>query len=155
MTANSPTRIDDDLFAAAKAVAATQSRSAAQQVNHWARIGRQLEASGSVSQRDIARVLAGTHSYDALDALGQAVVRAEWDEQMTAVREKLDFTEHLAAAGMAWAEADETGQTVHREPPATKRKSSKPSSASARKRPVKKSAAQEQPKKRRTPRPAA
>src|SRR3982750_3172278 len=96
MAANAPTRIDDDLFAAAKAAGAAQSRSAAQQVNHWARLGRQLEASGRVSQRDIARVLAGTHSYDDLDALGQAVVRAQWDEQLTAAREKLDFTGRLA-----------------------------------------------------------
>ena len=116
MAANAPTRIDDDLFAAAKAAGAALSRSAAQQVNHWARIGRQLEASGSVSQRDIARVLAGTHSYDRLDPLAQAVVRAEWDERMTATREQLDLTGDLAAAGLPWAEADEAGQTVVRQP---------------------------------------
>ena len=116
MAANAPTRIDDDLFAAAKTAGAALSRSAAQQVNHWARIGRQLEASGSVSQRDIARVLAGTYSYDRLDAFGQAVVRAEWDEGMTATREKLDFTDKLAAAGLPWAEADDAGQTVVRQP---------------------------------------
>jgi hypothetical protein len=154
MAANSPTRIDDDLFEAAKAAAATQSRSAAQQVNHWARIGRQLEASGSVSQRDIARVLAGTHSYDALDPLSQAVVRTEWDEQMRAVRESLDFTAKLTAAGLPWAEADEAGQTVQRQSTHTKRKST--AKPPTNKGPVKqKAASPEQPKRRRTPRPAA
>src|SRR4051812_10400856 len=145
MTANSPTRIDDDLFEAAKATAATQSRSAAQQVNHWARIGRQLEASGSLSSRDIARVLAGTHSYDALDPLSQAVVRAEWDERMAAVRGTLDFTDKLAAAGLPWPEADATGKTVHRQPAGAKRKPStvKPATAKA---PAKKDGSLEQPK---------
>ena len=155
MAANSPTRIDDDLFEAAKAAAATQSRSAAQQVNHWARIGRQLEASGAVSQRDIARVLAGTHSYDALDPLSQAVVRTAWDEQLKEVREKLDFTTSLTAAGLPWAEADEAGQTVHRQSAGAKRKPSAVKPAAARKAPVKTPASPEQPKRRRTPRPAA
>lgn len=114
MAASSPTRIDDDLFAAAKAAGAVMSRSAAQQVNYWARIGRQLEASVSVSRRDISRVLAGQQSYDRLDAYEQAVVRAEWDERMTAARERLDFSAELAAAGESWVEADEQGRTVHR-----------------------------------------
>jgi hypothetical protein len=153
MAANSPTRIDEDLFAAAKTAGAALSRSAAQQVNHWARIGRQLEASGSLSQRDIARVLAGTHSYDRLDALAQAVVRAEWDERMTQVREKLDFTSKLAAGGLTWTEADETGQPVHRQPAG--------GDAPQRKRPAKKAAgpkparSSKQPSRRRTPRSAA
>lgn len=116
MAANAPTRIDDDLFAAAKAAGSVMSRSAAQQVTHWARIGMQLEASMSVSQRDIARVLAGQRSYDTLSVHEQAIVRAEWDERMTAAREGLDLTAELAAAGESWIEADEQGRTVHRHP---------------------------------------
>ena len=49
-----PTRVDDDLFAAAKAAGALQSRSAAQQITHWARLGRQLEGSGVLTSRDVA-----------------------------------------------------------------------------------------------------
>lgn len=40
------------------------TRSAAQQVNHWARIGREPETSKSVSQHDVAQVLSGRASYD-------------------------------------------------------------------------------------------
>lgn len=36
-----PTRVDGDLFDAAKSVGAIASRSAAQQISHWARIGRE------------------------------------------------------------------------------------------------------------------
>ncbi len=39
-----PTRIDGDLFEAAKRAGRVNSRSAAQQLDHWARIGRELEA---------------------------------------------------------------------------------------------------------------
>lgn len=39
-----PTRIEHDLYDGAKTVGSTMSRSAAQQINHWARIGREIEA---------------------------------------------------------------------------------------------------------------
>jgi hypothetical protein len=115
MAANTPTRIDDDLFAAAKAAGALLSRSAAQQVNHWARLGRQLEASATLSQRDIARVLAGQESYDTLDPREQAVVRAEWDSRISTERESLDLAAEFGAAGQSWVEADEQGRPVHRQ----------------------------------------
>ncbi len=59
-----PTRIDGELFAAAKSSGALHSRSAAQQIDHWARIGRELEASADVSHRDIDAVLTDKASHD-------------------------------------------------------------------------------------------
>jgi hypothetical protein len=64
MASTSPARIDDELFASAKAVGSLMSRSAAQQIAHWARIGRELEAGVSISVADITAVLAGEPSYD-------------------------------------------------------------------------------------------
>ena len=116
MAGTAPTRIDEDVASAAKAAAALLSRSAAQQVNHWARIGRELEASKSLSQRDIAQVLAGRSSYDVLNAREQAVVRAEWSERMTALRDSLDLAAELTAAGQPWVEADKDGHVVARSP---------------------------------------
>ena len=115
MPANTPTRIDDDLFAAAKATGAVLSRSAAQQVNHWARIGRQLEASGVLRARDIELVLAGAKSYDDLNPFEQAAVRAEWEEQIGAHREGIDLTGEL---GDTWVEANLAGRPVRRKSPA-------------------------------------
>ena len=71
-----PTRIDGELFEAAKSIGAVTSRSAAQQIAYWARIGREIEAAPSTNQRDIQRVLAGQSEYDSLSERGQAVVRA-------------------------------------------------------------------------------
>jgi hypothetical protein len=109
-----PTRVDGDLFDAAKSVGAVNSRSAAQQINHWARIGREFEASGRVSQRDIERVLAGDGSYDALGEREQAIVRAEWDERVAARIAALDFETEFAEAGDTWSEADDAGQLIPR-----------------------------------------
>jgi ParD-like antitoxin of type II bacterial toxin-antitoxin system len=114
MATSAPTRIDEDLFAAAKSAGEILSRSAAQQINHWARIGRELEASQAVSARDIAAVLAGRASYDALGAREQAVVRAEWDERMTELRAGLNLETEFKASGDNWVEADTQGRTVER-----------------------------------------
>lgn len=110
-----PTRIDGDLFDAAKSVGAVASRSAAQQISHWARIGRELEASPGTSQRDIQRVLAGQSAYDGLGERGQAVVRAIWDERMAERRARLDLAAEFTQAGRSWTEADEQGNAVVRD----------------------------------------
>ena len=114
MATTSPTRIDDDLFASAKAVGEVMSRSASQQVSHWARIGRELEAAASVSQRAIAEVLAGEASYDRLTAEEQAVIRAEWSERIDTRIASLDLARLFAAEGRSFVELDDDGAVVRR-----------------------------------------
>lgn len=114
MATTSPARIDDDLYASAKLAGEVQSRSASQQVVHWARIGRELEASADISHRDIAEVLAGSRSYDKLSVKEQAVVRAEWAVRMDTLREALNLAEQFAAAGRSWVELDDAGKVVER-----------------------------------------
>ena len=109
-----PTRIDGDLFEAAKAAGAVMSRSAAQQLTHWARLGRELEASRGISHADIERVLAGELPYDSLADPDQAVVRTEWDERIDAARESLDLAAEFRAAGETWSEVDDDGAVVIR-----------------------------------------
>ena len=115
MASNSPpTRLDGDLYEYARAVAPAMSRSAAQQITHWARIGRELEASDSISQRSIADVLAGARRYDELNAHEQAAVRAEWAEHMAARRESLNLTGRFEAEGRPYATLDDDGNVVIR-----------------------------------------
>lgn len=111
-----PTRVDGDLFAAAKSSGAVHSRSAAQQIAHWARIGRELEASTGVSQRDIEAVLRGDGSYDALQDREQAVVRGTWDEQIAERLSSLNLEQKFESAGVEWVEADDEGNLVARGP---------------------------------------
>lgn len=113
-----PTRIDRGLFEAARTAGALHSRSAAQQLAHWARLGRELEASPSVTQDAITRVLAGQAPYDDLPDPAQAAVRVAWHDRIDAALAGLDFTDRLNAAGRPWAEGDEAGDLVMREPAA-------------------------------------
>ena len=114
MATTSPARIDDDLYGSAKLVGEVQSRSASQQVVHWARIGRELEASLTVTAKEVAEVLAGGRSYDSLDAKEQALVRAEWSERMDERREALDLAAQFASRGRTWVELDDNGGVVER-----------------------------------------
>lgn len=114
MATTSPARIDDELYASAKLAGSVQSRSASQQVAHWARIGREIEASTSISQKDISAVLAGSRSYDGLDAKEQAVVRAAWSTRMDELRGELNLAERFAASGRSWVELDDKGRVVER-----------------------------------------
>jgi hypothetical protein len=123
MSTTSPTRIDDELYASAKVVGSLMSRSAAQQIGHWARIGRELEAAESVSHRDIEAVLAGGRDYDRLNAHEQAVVRAEWAERMDVRRHDLDLAQEFSDQGHSYVELDENGNVVRREPAVEERTS--------------------------------
>jgi hypothetical protein len=112
--ATMPTRIDGDLFEAAKTAGQVHSRSAAQQLDHWARIGRELEASPAITHDEIERVLTGRATYDEVNDRAQAVVRAAWDAEISQRIAGLDFTDRLQASGRTWAEADDDGNVVTR-----------------------------------------
>jgi len=114
MPTTSPARIDDDLYASARLAGEVQSRSTSQQVVHWARIGREIEASAAISQREIAQVLAGSQSYDGLNAREQALVRAEWSVRMDELRGALNFAQEFAVEGTRWVELDDEGVVVER-----------------------------------------
>ncbi len=116
MATTSVTRIDDDMFESARQHGAAMSRSASQQITHWARIGRELESAVSVSHREIADVLTGRGSYDALSAEQQAVIRAGWIELLDARIRALDLAEEFAGQGRSYVELDESGQVVRRTP---------------------------------------
>jgi hypothetical protein len=112
--ASTPTRIDDDLYELAKLVGSMMSRSAAQQITHWAKIGREIESAEGVSSRAVARVLAKQSSYDDLNDEEQAIVRAAWAERIEERREALDIPAELAEQGKSWVELDENGEVVER-----------------------------------------
>lgn len=119
----SPVRIDDELYASAKIVGSLMSRSAAQQVAHWARIGRGIESSESVSHQAVVEALSGRRDYDTLTPQEQAIVRAEWAERVEARREALDLARELAAEGRTYVELDDDGDVVRRVPAADPRTS--------------------------------
>ena len=122
MASTSPARIDDDLYASAKLAGTVQSRSASQQVVHWARIGREIEASASISPKEIGAVLSGARSYDSLGPKEQAVVRAAWAARMDELRGGLNLAASFREAGHGWVELDADGNVVERSGTRTARK---------------------------------
>lgn len=116
MSKTTPTRVDQDLFASAQLVGPLMERSAAQQLTHWARIGREIEAAADVSQRDIAEVLAKRRSYDDLTTEEQAVVRAEWAERIAERRVDLKLAERFADEGRSYVELGADVTVVRHEP---------------------------------------
>ena len=112
MPSTMPLRVGDDLLASAKLAAEASGRSAAQQIGYWAKLGRELERSGSVSVREVAEVLAGARSYDDLGPKAQAAVRAEWDARIEARREALNLADRFVAEGRSWVEAGGGGSAV-------------------------------------------
>jgi hypothetical protein len=115
---NTPMRLDADLTAAARTTAASMSRSLAQQIAHWARIGRELERSPGVTVGAVQAVLEGRGDYDRLNHQEQALVRANWAERINEVRKGLRLDQVLAAQGREIAELDATGAVVVHSPAA-------------------------------------
>lgn len=119
-TAFAPVRLEEEITAAARGEASRMSRSVAQQVSHWARIGRELERSREVSADEIRRVLDGAGEYDNLSTKEQAVVRAIWSGRIDSLRSGLRLDKAFRDAGHRYAELDENGEVVVREPAARK-----------------------------------
>lgn len=115
MATSPPTRVDADVYAAAQHAAARMSRSTAQQISHWARIGREIEAAHT-SAAAIGVVLDGAGRYDDLTVAEQAVVRAAWDERMASLRDGLDLRGPFAEARQAYVELDDDDHMVRRNP---------------------------------------
>lgn len=106
-----PIRIDRELYAAAQSSGKLHSRSTAQQIVHWARIGRALEASPAVTVSAVESVLAGAISYDDVPAEEQVAVRAAWNEQIATTIDSLNFAEEFGRTpGESWTIADSRGQ---------------------------------------------
>ena len=116
MKASTPIRIDTELYSTATAVAPVMSRSTTQQISHWARIGRELEASRDVSIGDIGRVLLGAKDYDSVTTEEQAIVRAFWSERMAELVSALRLDRKFVAQGRPYVELDDDGNVVRHDP---------------------------------------
>lgn len=65
--ASTSTRVAGDVVAVAAAVAPSEHRTIAEQINYWARIGMQVDRSGSVATRRVLAVAAGEAQFSSLD----------------------------------------------------------------------------------------
>lgn len=110
------TRIAADLMDSAAAEGARQSRSAKQQLDHWARVGRAVSSQHSVARRKVEAALAGdVHPRELTDEEG-VVFNAETS---AAIQERLASTDYgavLAARGVTTVALDDDGEIVQYAP---------------------------------------
>lgn len=121
-TAATPTRLNKDVFAAAKAAASLTGRTVAEQLSYWAKVGSEVEATSLLELRRRRRtsqgLLAG-RDYDRLTSDEQALVRTAWDDEMDEHLEAADVTAVKHAAGQPVITLDDDGNVVRHMPDGT------------------------------------
>ncbi|MEB3050276.1 ParD-like family protein [Mycolicibacter sp. MYC123] len=113
------TRFAADLVDSAAAEGARQSRSAKQQLDHWARVGRAVSAQQTAARRRVEAALAGHLDTAALTADEGVVYNAEIS---AAIEENLAQTNYgnlLAERGITTVALDDEGRIVEYRPDGT------------------------------------
>lgn len=110
------TRVAADLMDSAAAEGARQSRSAKQQLDHWARIGRSVSAQHSAARRKVEAALAGGVELGELTTEEGVVFHAEISAAIEESLADTDYGALLAARGITTVALDESGQIVEYPP---------------------------------------
>ncbi|SNT45310.1 TA system antitoxin ParD family protein [Rhodococcoides kyotonense] len=113
------TRFSSELVDAAAAEGERENRSARQQLEHWARVGREVSNQRQVARKRVEAALAGRTPLSALSEEEGVVFNAEI---ATALEESLATGNHVAdraAQGRATVSLDEQGRVVKHLPDGT------------------------------------
>ena len=114
-----PTRVASDLFDAAAAEGARQSRSAKQQLDHWARVGRAVSVQHSVARRRVELALAGDLDVAELSAEEGVVLNAEISAAIEESLARTDYGAELGRRGITMVALDDAGRIVEHQPDGT------------------------------------
>lgn len=121
MATDTPTRVATDLVESAAAEGRRESRSAKQQLDHWARVGRAVSMRQTAARRRIEAVLSGELSLSALSAEERVVATAEQDVRIQEQAQAADFGAYLAAEGVTTVALDDKGRLVEYRPDGTQK----------------------------------
>lgn len=102
-----PTRVAADLLEAAASEGARQSRSAKQQLDHWARVGLAVSMPHTAARRRVEAALSGEQDLADLSTDERAVYDAELDASISAAARRISFGEVLAHRGVTTVAMDE------------------------------------------------
>ena len=119
MSTDVPTRFAADLFESAQVEGARESRSAKQQLDHWARVGRSVSMHQTTARRRIEAVLAGEIDLDELSDEEQVVANAEIDTAIEERAKSTSFGPQLSEAGVVTVALDADGGLVEHRPDGT------------------------------------
>ncbi len=115
-TADRVTRFAADLIDSAAAEGARQSRSAKQQLDHWARVGRAVSSQHSAARRKVEAALTGDTPLSELTAEEGSVFNAEIAASIEESLARVDYGSTLAARGITTVALDEDGEIVQYRP---------------------------------------
>ena len=118
-TADRVTRVAADLLDSAAVEGARQSRSAKQQLDHWARVGRAVSSQQTAARRRVESALAGDLELRELSVEEGVVFNAEI---AAAIQEKLAESKYgklLAERGINTVALNEEGEIVEHRPDGT------------------------------------
>lgn len=118
-TADRPTRVASDLLDSAAAEGLRQSRSAKQQLDYWARVGRAVSMTQTAAHGRVVAALAGTLDERKLSTEERQVFNAELDASISTAGRNISFGAALAARGVTTVALDENGVLTRYEPDGT------------------------------------
>lgn len=113
------TRVAADLFESAAAEGARQSRSAKQQLDHWARVGRAVSNQHSAARRRVEAALSGALAVNELTVEEGVVFNAEIAASIEESLAGTHYGAQLAARGVTTVALDDNGQLVEYRPDGT------------------------------------
>jgi len=105
-------KISSELLASARQESAVWSRSMTQQIEYWARLGRALERSPSVSISRVQAALQAQLEFDDLNADERALVLGRLEAMVFDPRGDGALQRELREAGHAYTAMDEKGVLV-------------------------------------------
>lgn len=115
-TADRPTRVPSDLFESAVAEGAKENRSAKQQLEYWARVGRSVCARQTASRYRVEAALAGTLPPEHLSEEEGVVLDSEVQSRLDARLQNVDLGAVLAARGVTTVALNDQGELTEYRP---------------------------------------
>ena len=113
------TRVAADLVESAAAEGARQSRSAKQQLDHWARVGRAVSSQHTASRRRVEAALAGRLATGELTVEEGVVFNAEISAAIEESLARVDYGAALAGQGITTVALNDAGEIVEHRPDGT------------------------------------
>ncbi len=115
-----PTRVARDLLDSAAIEGARQSRSAKQQLDHWARVGRAVSMQEIGARRRVEAALAGTLDAAVLSDWERLIVNAEIDAAVQGHAQAASYGAVLASEGVTTVAFDHHGNLIQHHPDGTR-----------------------------------
>jgi len=116
MPVDRPTRFAADLMDAAAVSGRLDSRSAKQQLDYWARLGRAVSMNETAARRRVDAALVGQLPFESLTEHERLVANVDLDVTIELRATALSFAEQLAAEGVTTVSLADDGSLVEHRP---------------------------------------